>query len=87
MSFGGGGGDASGGSDESSVTDAIVFDIGSSMTKVGFSGEDSPRARYTSVVGLNTEKLDADLNSSIGSGGGGLLWGASKPSRPTRYAC
>jgi actin len=68
-----GGGD---GGDDAAPTDAIVIDMGSAVTKVGFSGEDSPRTRFTTVVGHNTEKLEADLTgrvraTHVGGGGGG----------------
>ena len=50
--------------DDSSTGDTIVIDTGSSLTKVGYSGEDSPRARFATVVGANTEKGAANLNAS-----------------------
>lgn len=58
-------------SDDASVTDTIVIDVGSCLTKLGFSGEDSPRTSFTSAIGVNTEKLQVDLNASIASAGDG----------------
>eukprot|EP00750_Incisomonas_marina_P002920 INCI12770.1.p1 GENE.INCI12770.1~~INCI12770.1.p1 ORF type:complete len:437 (-),score=64.35 INCI12770.1:569-1789(-) len=58
-------------SDDASVTDTIVIDVGSCLTKLGFSGEDSPRTRFTSAIGVNAEKIQDDLNASIASGGDG----------------
>ena len=58
---GSGGADAS--VDDSAPTDAIVIDCGSSITKVGYSGEDSPRAQYSTLIGLNSEKLETDSQS------------------------
>jgi actin-related protein len=52
--------------DEATSSDAIVIDVGSTVSKVGFSGEDSPRSRFTTVIGLNTENVEADLTNPTG---------------------
>lgn len=37
---------------------AVVFDVGSSSTRVGFAGEDTPKVRY-SFCGLNSTTVDS----------------------------
>ncbi|KAI8812345.1 actin family [Cladochytrium replicatum] len=46
---------------------ALVFDIGSSSTRIGYAGEDSPRAVFPSYVGYNTV-VDVNVDASISSG-------------------
>lgn len=46
---------------------AVVFDIGSSTTRVGFAGEDTPRGNICSTIGLikeNDETMDIDGNDT-----------------------
>ncbi|KAL7068623.1 actin family protein [Cryptosporidium serpentis] len=41
---------------------AIIFDIGSYMTKIGYGGEDCPRQIWPSVIGIDEEKKYYPLN-------------------------
>jgi len=63
-------GAADGAGDDAAASDVIVLDVGSSLTKVGFSGEDSPRVRFSSIVGVDADGLEPDM-ASVGTNGGG----------------
>lgn len=52
---------------------ALVFDIGSSTSKVGYAGEDTPKSVYPSWVGIpegeGGEPMEVDMPSDSGNGG------------------
>lgn len=68
-------------------TDVIVIDMGSGTTKIGFSGEDAPRACIDTVIGsqlisLDDKKLLGGGSAAASSGGGGMsLDGGEKQKR------
>jgi actin-related protein 3 len=46
----------------------VVIDMGSGLTKVGFSGEDLPRIVMPTVLGEKTVEVDSSANNAIGGG-------------------
>lgn len=58
---------------------AVVIDVGSSSTRVGYAGQDHPQAVYSSVIGVNhgtasENSMDVDTPSKATSSGTGSIY-------------